>query len=163
MALHKQKADQRLKRKGELTSDALRSMDQAVIATDKEGLITLMNPAAESWTGWRLAQARHTQIDQVMQLKGHRRTSVYVLRAVRTEAIEEFDEGCMLVRRAGDSRPIVGSISPIRDHSGQISGATIVFGGTKGERTAAAPVAAIAKSEPGGFQMVAESVVMQRL
>jgi PAS domain S-box-containing protein len=163
MALHKQKVDQRLKHKGELASGALRSMEQAVIATDKEGLITLINPAAESWTGWTLAQTRHAHIDQVMQLKGHGRTSSFVQRAIRNDALEEFEEGCLLISRAGEARPIGGSISPIRDHSGQITGATIVFGGVKEDRDAAAPLPAAARTERGGFQMVAESAVMQRL
>src|SRR5262245_44800563 len=162
MALHKQKVDERLKQRRELASSALRSMDQAVITTDKEGVITLINPAAESWTGWKLGQTRYAHIDQVMQLKGHRRTSSFVQRAIRNEALEEFEEGCLLVSRGGEARPIGGSISPIRDHSGQITGVTIVFGSAREDRDAAAPRAG-AQKEPGGFQMVAESSAMQRL
>jgi PAS domain S-box-containing protein len=163
MALHKQKIDERLKHSGELASGTLRSMDQAVIATNNEGLITLINPAAESWTGWTQAQTRHAHVDQVMQLKGHRRTSSFVQRAIRNEALEEIEEGCLLISRGGEARPIGGSISPIRDHSGQITGATIVFGGVKEERDSVAPLPRAGRTEAGGFQMVAESAVMQRL
>src|SRR5436190_12853287 len=65
MALHKQKADQRTKQKGELAAATIRSMGEGVIATDLEGMITLMNPAAESWTGWKHAETRQARIDQV--------------------------------------------------------------------------------------------------
>jgi transcriptional regulator with PAS, ATPase and Fis domain len=98
-----------------------------------------------------------------MQLKGHRRTSSFVQRAIRNDALEEFEEGCLLISRGGEARPMGGSISPIRDHSGQITGAAIVFGGAKEERDAAAPLPIAGRAEPGGFQMVAESAMMQRL
>jgi transcriptional regulator with PAS, ATPase and Fis domain len=98
-----------------------------------------------------------------MQLKGHHRTSAYVGRAIRTAALIEFEEGCVLVCHGGDQHPIGGSVSPIRDHSGQITGATIVFGGAR-EESAATPIpSSIGKTDSGGFQMVAESAIMQRL
>src|SRR5262249_39386665 len=52
--------------------------------------------------------------------------------------------------------------SPIRDHSGHITGATIVFGAAKEDRETPAPLST-GKPEASGFQMVAESAAMQRL
>ena len=47
MALHKHQADQRIKHRGEMVSATIDSIGEGVIATDLEGMITLMNPAAE--------------------------------------------------------------------------------------------------------------------
>lgn len=35
----------------------VQSMDESVIAVDAEGRVTLMNPAAETLTGWTQAEA----------------------------------------------------------------------------------------------------------
>src|SRR6185295_19674158 len=75
MALHKQKADQRVKHQSEMVSATIDSIGEGVIATDLDGRVTLMNPAAESWTGWAMAEGRDSHIDQVLQLKGHYRSS----------------------------------------------------------------------------------------
>ena len=163
MALHKQKVDQQLKQEGETVAAAFRSMGQAVIVTDKQGVITLMNPAAELCTGWKFADTRNAYIDQVLQLKGHQRISSYLQRAVRKEALEDLEAGCVLVSRSGKLSAIGGTISPIRDHSGAINSAAIVFGGAKEECLTAASQAGIERREQSGFQMVAESAVMQRL
>src|SRR6266571_469383 len=123
MALHKQKADRLVKRKGELVSGTIRSIGEGVIATDLEGTVTLMNPAAEAWTGWKHTETRRANIDQVMQLKGRDRASASVAHTLRTGALVEFASGSVLVTRGGDLHRIGGTVSPVRDHNGQIIGA----------------------------------------
>jgi PAS domain S-box-containing protein len=163
MALHKQRADQRLKHESEMVSATLRSIGEAVIGAGADGLITLMNPAAESWTGWSSCEGRGAHIDQVMQLKGRLRSSALVTSVCQTGALAEFDSGSVLVTREGEGRRIGGSVSPIRDHNGQVTGAVIIFGGAKKERAAAAAPTAVQPMGAGGFEMVAESEQMQRL
>jgi PAS domain S-box-containing protein len=163
MALHKQQADQRLKHRGELVSAAIDSIGEGVIATDLEGRVTLMNPAAEFWTGWAMAEVRSTHIDQVLQLKGHQRSSGFLLRTIGTGGIEEFDKDTVLVNRGGELRPIGGSVSPIRDHGGRIIGGTVVFGGVSDRQPVAAAKPASGKADRPSFQMIAESGAMQRL
>lgn len=168
MALHKQKADQRLKQASETVSATLQSMGEAVIGTDAHGLITLMNPAAESWTGWSTDEARKAHIDQVLQWKGRQRCSLVVATVCRDGALAELENGSVLITRKGEERRVGGSISPTRDHNGQITGAVIVFGGAvfggaNAERTAAAGVPASEKADSGNFEMIAESKEMQRL
>jgi PAS domain S-box-containing protein len=163
MALYKQKADRALKQKGELAAATLRSIGEGVIATDAEGMITLMNPAAESWTGWAQAETRHAHIDQVMQFKGRIRASVAVLEAVRTGNLVELPPSAVVVTRGGELHSIGGTVSPVRDHQGKTTGAAIVFGSAKKEDgpDAAAPVPH--KAAAGEFEMVADSSAMQRL
>lgn len=48
----------------------LNSIGDAVIATDPQGIVTYMNPIAESLTGWRSTRALGKTIEQVMPLTG---------------------------------------------------------------------------------------------
>jgi PAS domain S-box-containing protein len=47
---------------------SLRSIGDAVIATDSSGSITFMNPVAETATGWRFEEARGLKLDQVFRI-----------------------------------------------------------------------------------------------
>jgi PAS domain S-box-containing protein len=163
MALHKQEADQRMKRRSETVSATLQSIGEAVIGADAEGVITLMNRAAESWTGWSSGETRGTQIDQVMQWKGRLRTSALVADVCRTGALTELDNGSVLITREGKEQRVGGTISPVRDHNGQIIDAVIVFGAAEEERAANAGVPAAERTESGHFEMIAESAEMRRL
>jgi PAS domain S-box-containing protein len=162
MALHKQRADQLLKRNKDIASGTIQSIGEAVIATDAGGLITLMNPAAEAWTGWQHSESRQLQIDQVMQLKGRDRASVCVSQTVRTDSLVELAPGSVLVTREGDLRAIGGTFSPIRDHHGKVSGVSIVFGGSKKPDTESASQSGSGVSS-GSFEVIAESPEMQRV
>ena len=53
MALYKHKIEKKLKEREEWLSTILESIGDAVIATDAKGCVTLMNPVAESLTGWK--------------------------------------------------------------------------------------------------------------
>ncbi len=52
MALYKHKMERRLKESEEWLNITLKGIGDAVITTDKNGLITFMNPVAERLTGW---------------------------------------------------------------------------------------------------------------
>jgi len=68
IALHKHAADARLRRLERWLSATLRSINDAVVATDPIGQIVLMNPMAELLTGWgRVA-------DRLGADRGHRPT-----------------------------------------------------------------------------------------
>ncbi len=163
MALYKQKADRALKQKGELVAATLRSIGEGVLATDAQGMITLMNPAAESWTGWRQAETRQAHIDQVMQLRGRIRASGAVLEAIKTGNLVELPPGAVLVTRSGELHAIGGTVSPVRDHEGKTTGAAIVFGTAKKDGNNDAPVPVSLRPAAGEFEMVAESPDMRRL
>jgi PAS domain S-box-containing protein/putative nucleotidyltransferase with HDIG domain len=53
MAFYKSRMGMRLQEREEWLSALLKSIGDGVIATDKDGLITYMNPLAEKLTGWR--------------------------------------------------------------------------------------------------------------
>lgn len=56
VALYKYQMEQQLREREEWLATTLKSIGDAVITTDSQGLITYMNPVAEALTRWRLEE-----------------------------------------------------------------------------------------------------------
>ena len=83
-----------------------------------------LNAAAEAWTGWK--QAERSGKKHRSGLPASPRQSA-LRRALSEGALAGFEKPC-LVARDGSERAIGGSVSPIRDHNGMVTGAVMVFG-----------------------------------
>lgn len=108
----------------------LRSIGDAVIRTDVKGLVTFMNPVAESLTGWSFAEARGLPLEAVFHIINEvtrRRTENPVVRAVTEGTIVGLANHTLLVSKAGTEYAIADSAAPIRTHSGEIAGVVLVF------------------------------------
>ena len=107
----------------------LEAIDEAVITTDTDGLITFLNPAAERLTGWRLRDARGVPLVKVMELvdeKTGKRAPLPMNRAasgVRPGAIA----GILLVDRKGRRYPIEDSAAPIVSMGSEPIGHVVVL------------------------------------
>jgi PAS domain S-box-containing protein len=108
----------------------MRSIGDAVIATDTAGSITLMNGVAESLTGYGEAEARGKPLTEVFRIVNER------TRAVVTSPAEKVLElgntvglanHTVLIRRDGREIPIDDSGAPIRAQDGPIEGVVLVF------------------------------------
>lgn len=62
-----QQANERLEASEEKLSVTLRSIGDGMIATDATGRVTLLNPVAEKLTGWTLAEARGSPVENVFK------------------------------------------------------------------------------------------------
>ncbi len=119
----------------------LRSIGEAVIATDEERRITLMNPVAEALTGWPEDAARGLPLEKVY------RTISVAPETARQNHIESQCRGglanhTMLIDREGRHRPIVDSGAPIQMASHlKPLGVVLVFRDQTEERRIASAVA----------------------
>src|SRR5262249_22177914 len=87
-----------------------------------------------------------------------------LIRKVLADGIlSELDETAILVCRDGSKRPMEGSVSAIRDHTGQITGAVIVFGERKEPATIEPFMPGVAGAPANGSEMVVESQVMKQV
>ena len=68
IALYKHKIEKKLKDSEEWLSTTLRSIADAVIATDTKGYVTLMNPIAQSLTGWTEEDAVGSPLEDVFKI-----------------------------------------------------------------------------------------------
>src|SRR5579864_4954858 len=57
IALHKHREDLKFRGQEQLLSSTFRAMAEGVITVDQTETITLFNPAAEAWTGWKASDA----------------------------------------------------------------------------------------------------------
>ncbi|MEW6584637.1 MAG: PAS domain-containing protein, partial [Nitrospirota bacterium] len=68
MALYKHKMERESKAREKWLATTLSSIGDAVIATDKNGLITFMNPIAEGLTGWKMGNALNKKLTEVFTI-----------------------------------------------------------------------------------------------
>jgi diguanylate cyclase (GGDEF)-like protein/PAS domain S-box-containing protein len=108
----------------------LRSIGDAVITTDAEGLVTDLNPAAEDLIGWEARAARGRAIDEVLTVVDEQRRSVLenpVRRCLREGRKVSLPEQAVVVGRNGADLNVQDSVAPIRDRAGRVIGAVMVF------------------------------------
>ena len=117
----------------------LRSIGDAVIATNRQGEITMMNPVAEVMSGWRSGQALGKPLDQVFRIV-HEDTrepvESPVSKVLRSGGIVGLAKHTMLIRADGQEIGIEDSGAPILDDSGHVIGVVLVFRDATKERAA---------------------------
>ncbi|HEY2817814.1 MAG TPA: PAS domain S-box protein [Casimicrobiaceae bacterium] len=107
----------------------LEAIDEAVITTDTDGLITFLNPSAERLTGWRLRDARGVPLMKVMELvdeKTSRRAPLPMSRSM-DDVRAGHPPSILLVDRKGKRYPIEDSAAPIVSTGGEPIGHVVVF------------------------------------
>lgn len=130
VALHKSAADRRITRSERWHQAMLRSVADAVVATDREGRVTFMNPAAEDMTGWNVDDARGQPIREVMVLTDRHTQQpleLPLLRALRRQQTVGIEFGTWIVARDGKQTPIDDSAAPIHDDRFGDFGAIMAF------------------------------------
>ncbi len=129
----------RLRLSEERLATTLRSIGDAVIATDAEGKVTMINPVAEKLTGWPLADARGQTLDDVFRIVNEQtRVPVEspVTKVLREGGIVGLANHTVLIHKAGHETPIEDSGAPICDEAGAITGVVLVFRDATEERAA---------------------------
>jgi diguanylate cyclase (GGDEF)-like protein/PAS domain S-box-containing protein len=108
----------------------LHSIGDGVITTDAAGNVEYLNPVAETLTGWTLKEAHGLPLAQIMGLideTSRQPVENPVYRCLREGAVVALADHAALVRRDSQELAIADSAAPIRDHSGEIIGAVMVF------------------------------------
>lgn len=169
VALHKHQRDCEARKESERLSATLLALGEGVICIDGMGMISFLNPAAETWTGWKLADAlgRHvSEVFAIIRQDDRQPASHHVIQAMRDGNLSEIPERTALISRDGPDRQISGSVAPLRDGRGQTNGAVIAFGQIRADKpspqgTIRRPTAG--QLEAGGTTIVVESQPMREL
>jgi diguanylate cyclase (GGDEF)-like protein/PAS domain S-box-containing protein len=110
---------------------ALSSLSEAIIATDKDGRIDYMNPAAEQLTGSTADAAAGKLLEDIVSLvdeTDRRLLSDPVHQALTTGAAVNLSRrALMLSRTNGSERSIELSASPMRNSARELVGAVVIL------------------------------------
>ncbi|HEV7280209.1 MAG TPA: PAS domain S-box protein [Pirellulaceae bacterium] len=118
----------------------LASIGDGVIRTDAMGRVTGINGVASELTGWSEEEGLGRSLTEVFRIV-HETTHAEVdnpaLRALREGRIVALANHTILLSKDGTARSIEDSAAPIRDSSGRVIGAVLVFRDVTAGRRAA--------------------------
>lgn len=126
----RQQMERKVRRVAHWLSATLASIGDAIIATNTQAEILLLNPAAEKLTGWAQSEAIGKPFSEVVRLvtRGNGQpVPDPAVRALRHGVVIRLDLDTMLIRRTDEERFVDDSASPIADDAGNVLGAVVVL------------------------------------
>ncbi|MBC7856473.1 MAG: PAS domain S-box protein, partial [Pirellulaceae bacterium] len=108
----------------------LASIGDAVIATDTQGHVTLLNGVAQELTGWTQEDARGQPLEAVFVIVNEQSRQTVenpVAKVLREGTIVGLGNHTVLIGKGGNERPIDDSAAPIRDRAGKLIGVVLTF------------------------------------
>ncbi|HEY6586398.1 MAG TPA: response regulator [Candidatus Methanoperedens sp.] len=130
IAIYKHQMENKLKESEHWLSSTIKSLGEAVISTDKNGLIKTMNPFAEAMTGWKFDEALAKPISTVFNIISEKpdiKVENPVTKAIREGIFYGLAEHTVLISKEGMEVPVdvIGSL--IKDNFGNIMGTVMIF------------------------------------
>ena len=108
----------------------LNAIGDAVISTDEEARVTLLNPVAQAMTGWTQAQAQGRPIAEIFNIvnKADRQVAtIPVAKVLAMGTVQGLANHTVLIARDGTEYDIADSCAPVRDLKGDVVGAVLIF------------------------------------
>jgi PAS domain S-box-containing protein len=139
------RAARKLRQSEEWLGTTLRSIGDAVIATDEHGCVKYLNPVASELTGWSTDEARTRRLEEVFNIVAEDSgvaAESPVTRVLREGVVVGLANHTLLVRRDGTRIPIEDSGAPIKGAHGDVYGVVMVFKDASVQRAAEAALTA---------------------
>lgn len=131
----------------------LESMGDALIASDRNGNVRLMNPVAQKLTGWDLSEAEGRPAGDIFRIVATKSRELAQTLAGSTEPLPStpgLASHSVLQRRDGSELLIDHEASPILGPSGEVTGTVLVFRDVTEQRRAEAALLANEKLAAAG-------------
>jgi len=127
MAIYKHRMAMKLQEREQWLAKILKTISDAVIVIDNKGNVSFMNMVAEALTGWKQKDATGKPLAEVFKIvETDKNTSPdKLVRHVFQEG--SIDIYSRLLTKDGREISIDDSAVPLRDESGNVSGAILVF------------------------------------
>ena len=116
--------------RGESYRVTVDSIGDAVICTDHQGRVTLLNLVAETLTGWSKREAIGRSTDEVFQVvdsETRARVVNPMEKAIKLNKVGHLPPNSLLIHRDGQESYIADSAAPIHNREGKTTGSVIVF------------------------------------
>ena len=130
MALYKNSMEARVRDSERRYATTIRCIADCVIVTDTDMKITLMNPAAQSVTGWKQEEAVGKKLDEVCKLVEEKALIVVespMVKAIQERVVMNLTAPVLLITKNGDKVPVEDSAAPMINEKGELTGAVMVF------------------------------------
>jgi PAS domain S-box-containing protein len=125
----RKRAEEALREEKARLQATLTGIGDAVIVTDADSRVTMMNPVAQALTGWN-EEAMGRPLDEVFRIINEQTRQPAenpVARVIREGNIVGLANHTVLIVKSGAELPIDDSAAPIRNSQGQITGCVLVF------------------------------------
>lgn len=130
MALYRHQMDIKLRESERWLSTTLKSIGDAVITTDKNAIVTFMNPIAESMTGWTINDAKEQPLTKIITIVNEQTGEAEenpAIQALENNEVVEFTTHRVLKTKDEQYIPIEDSGAPIIDERGNVMGVVLIF------------------------------------
>lgn len=129
MALYKHQMELKLRERESWLRTILQSIGEGVIATDKQGHITFMNPVAEKLTGWRQSESIAKPLANVVHLIDEETGRLHRLSFTRliSENLPTPLNGNVLIVNYEEKIPVELTSTAILDEKGNVNGLVLVI------------------------------------
>ena len=137
IAIERRRAELAVVEEKERAQVTLHAIGDAVITTDRAGVIDYLNPVAEQLTGWPLAEGRGRPLDAVLRIineASREPGESLAARCLREGRVVPGGDQAALIDRSGREIAIQDSAAPIRDGEGRMLGTVVVFRDVSRER-----------------------------
>jgi PAS domain S-box-containing protein len=123
-------AEEALRKSEAWLSTTLRSIGDAVIATDAKGRVVFINPIATKLTGWKQEEAAGRPMGEIFNIINEITNEPVenpVTKVIQEGVIVGLANHTLLITKDGSRRPIDDSAAPIKDTKGNIIGVVLIF------------------------------------
>ncbi|NYB52052.1 MAG: response regulator [Methanobacteriaceae archaeon] len=123
ITLYRDRLEKRLRKHDQWLGAMLRSISDAVIATDAQGQVRFMNSMAEDITGWLEEDALGNDVRDIFKAMDYK---IPLDEKTITEKKSEF-ENISMKSKDGSKLIVSGSVTPIMDSENKMDGFVVVF------------------------------------
>jgi len=130
IALYKHKMEKNLKQTQEWLSTMLKSIGEAVIATDTKGNVTFMNHIAQTLTGWKMEEGLGRPLKDVFNIINEETGEPAedpVTKVLQEGGVIGLENQSLLIAKDATEIAIDASGAPIKNERGYISGVVLAF------------------------------------
>jgi PAS domain S-box-containing protein len=130
IAFYKNKMEKKLKEKNQWLVSVIESIGDAVIATDPEGTIKLMNPIAEALTGWKKNEALGKPLENIFNIISEGtdiKIENPVTKVLREDMFYGLADHTVLITKEGIKRSVDIIGSTIKIDGNNIIGVVLIF------------------------------------
>jgi PAS domain S-box-containing protein len=128
--LRMRKAEQEVREREAWLKTVMSSIGDAVITTDLEGRVTLINPVAQEMVECTQAEAEGRPLTEVLRIindQTRQPSESPVLMVLRDGSSAELSSNALLVARDQRETPVDGNAAPIKDERGNVIGVVLTF------------------------------------